>query len=149
MTEGLILLQSAWVLLLTVHRKTVLQPATAPLLMMRQVLRRYVVCNVCHDGILGVEHEFAKAAVVLVRHDESLLGKKVSTGEREREREREKEREREDVRSQRKVLGTSAIKEKQSSKTAGMNWSYSSLSKPSVKFTTYLLTYLLILFYYR
>ena len=53
LTEDLILLRSIGILdvrLLAVHW-TVLQSAIASLVMrlMRQVVRRYVVCNVCHD----------------------------------------------------------------------------------------------------
>ena len=71
LTKDLILLQSIGVLivrLLAVHW-TVLQSAIASLLM-RQVLRRYVVCDVCHDRTFRVQHKPAKATGVLVCHDE-------------------------------------------------------------------------------
>lgn len=72
LTKELILGESGRVLhtrLLGV-RGTVLRSAIVRAgLLIRVVVRRYVVGNVAHDGGLGIEHEFAEAAGCLVGHN--------------------------------------------------------------------------------
>lgn len=76
MTRDLVLLESIGVLniWLLAARWTGLVYSAVASLLMRRVLRRYVVSDVVHDGTLGVQHESAKAAAALFYHGGSVAG---------------------------------------------------------------------------